>query len=35
MNQEVEFAPDSPVEGTEFELLVPISMARAHRGGSK
>jgi hypothetical protein len=26
---------DSPLEGTGFELLVPIAMARAHRGDSK
>jgi hypothetical protein len=29
------FAADSPLEGTGFELLVPIAMARAHPGGSK
>jgi hypothetical protein len=29
------FALDSPLEGTGFELLVPIAMARAHPGGSK
>jgi hypothetical protein len=26
---------DSPLEGTGFELLVPIAMAIAHPGGSK
>jgi hypothetical protein len=29
------FVADSPLEGTGFELLVPIAMARAHRGDSK
>jgi ubiquinone/menaquinone biosynthesis C-methylase UbiE len=33
--EEIRFAPDSPLEGTGFELLVPIAMARAHRGGRK
>ena len=32
---EVRFARDSPLEESGFELLVPIAMARAHRGGSE
>ena len=33
--EDVEFAQDSALEGTGFELLVPIAMARPHRGDSK